>query len=86
MDDVRWTIDAQEDLWGVIGRCDEDTAQEIMAAMQHADTVLRADPLDVGESRETGRRIMLVNPLTLFFRVHPEEKLVRVLAVHHWKR
>jgi plasmid stabilization system protein ParE len=45
------------------------------------DVRLRNAPLDAGESRERGRRILLVPPLGVKFEVLPVDRLVHVLDV-----
>jgi hypothetical protein len=58
----------------------------VTQAAQAIDQELATRPLEVGESREFGRRILLVIPLGVVYRAFPEKKLVRVLRAWEIKR
>jgi plasmid stabilization system protein ParE len=53
----------------------------VTSAANEIDKKLRHSPETVGESRSGGRRIAIVPPLAIFFRVDEEDQLVRVLFV-----
>lgn len=86
MFDVRWTSVAQAQLWSIWARSDDDLNAEVASAMRRIDAQLRVDPGHKGESRDEGRRVLIAEPLTVFFRVLPDERLVRITAVHLWER
>jgi len=80
---VKWTV-----LWG--SGAENDLAQiwvnashrqSVTDAANEVDRLLAIDPLDTGESREEGRRILLVPPLGVTFNVLPDDRIVRVLDV-----
>jgi hypothetical protein len=51
---------------------------------QSADRIdhsLARDPAGIGESRDAGRRILLIPPLGVLYRVKEEDQIVRVLNV-----
>jgi hypothetical protein len=54
---------------------------QITAASDEIDRRLKRDPAGEGESREQGRRILLVPPLGVKYVVSEDDKLVRVLNV-----
>ncbi len=59
----------------------------ITQAVAEIDALLRHTPLTRGESRNPGERILIVEPLSVYFEVHEEEKVVFVMsAVHHKDR
>jgi hypothetical protein len=62
-----------------------DRAAVTLAARQ-LDQTLQIDPEDVGESRDSGRRITFESPLGCTFSVHPVDMLVRVLRVWSTER
>ena len=62
---------------------DASRRRELSDAANAIDLRLGAAPLDEGESREKGRRILLVPPLAVTFEVFPGDCLVRVL--HVWR-
>jgi hypothetical protein len=53
----------------------------ITQAANQIDQQLRRDPDDQGESRPDGRRILLVPPLGVLFKVQPLDRVVTVVAV-----
>jgi hypothetical protein len=55
--------------------------QAVTDAANEIDRLLAIEPLDIGESREEGRRILLVPPLGVTFYVVSEDRIVRVLDV-----
>lgn len=59
--------------------------QKIANAANEIDRQLGADPQDAGESRDKGRRILLVTPLGVTFRVFASDRHVRVLDVWRFK-
>ncbi|MEM9700985.1 MAG: hypothetical protein AAF907_00920 [Planctomycetota bacterium] len=57
-------------------------AERINDAVLQIYAELRSEPELVGESRESGIRIRLIDPLTFFFRVDRDRVRVTVLRVH----
>ena len=58
------------------------TDRQIVAnAADRIDALLRENPAGVGESRDGEARILLVQPLGVDYRLHPDDQLVNVIAV-----
>ena len=55
--------------------------QRITDAANEIDELLRRSPLDVGESREEGVRILTVPPLSIYYTVSETNNRVVVLSV-----
>ena len=55
--------------------------QMVTDAANAIDTLLRAEPLDVGESRAANTRILTVLPLSVYYDLHEDDRLVAVWAV-----
>jgi plasmid stabilization system protein ParE len=53
----------------------------ISSAADEIDENLRLSPETCGESRRGRSRVVIVPPLVVYFDVHGEDRLVRVLAV-----
>ena len=53
----------------------------VTRAAERIDTLLGLAPNQVGESRDAGRRILVVSPLVVTYEVVEDDKLVRVLRV-----
>jgi hypothetical protein len=76
---VVWLPDAESEpaeLW----LASADRARTTLAADQ-IDKQLQHDPNLVGESRARGRRILIVPPLAVFYRILAEDRLVQVSHV-----
>ena len=58
----------------------------VTQAAQAIDQELAIRPLDVGESRDFGQRILLAMPLGVIYQLHSERRIVRVLRVWEIRR
>jgi plasmid stabilization system protein ParE len=76
---IEWLPDAEAELTEIwlAGR----DRQAVTEAAEQLDQQLSADPLSVGESRSSGRRIVFVRPLGATFRVLTDQKTVIVSRV-----
>ena len=78
---VLWTVTAERslaDIW-----LNAQDRQLVADAANSIDHQLRYDAEERGESRESGRRILLAAPLGVKFRVVSDDRIVRVL--HVWR-
>lgn len=57
----------------------------VTLAAQAIDRHLKTRPLEVGESRELGRRVLLAPPLGVIYRVQANDLAVRVLRVWEFR-
>jgi len=55
----------------------------VTQAAQEIDERLGTDPSHEGESREQGRRVLIVQPLAAFYRVVEDDRKVLVLHLRH---
>ena len=55
--------------------------QSVTRAADDLDALLRASPLEVGESRVSNIRILAVFPLCVYYDIHEADRLVAVWAV-----
>jgi plasmid stabilization system protein ParE len=56
----------------------------VTRAAHAIDEALRGDPEQAGESRAEDVRILLEEPLGVFFTVSPDDRVVHVLSVWRW--
>jgi hypothetical protein len=77
---VNWLPDCEQELARL--RINAPDRQAVTQAA-HIPERLRLDPLDVGESRPNGRRILFASPLGVVYRVIPDDMLVQV--EHVWR-
>jgi hypothetical protein len=74
-----WLPDAQNDL-ATLWTLGPDRS-EVAAAADEIDRLIAADPLNQGESRDEGERLLVVHPLAVRYTVSPDDCLVTVRAV-----
>ena len=60
--------------------------QSVTRAADDIDALLRASPLEVGESRVSNIRILAVSPLCVYYDIHEADRLVAVWAVWQIRR
>jgi hypothetical protein len=80
---VVWLPDAEAELaerWLA-----SNDRQQITLAADQIDQQLRYNPESIGESRTSGRRILIVPPLAVFYRVLPDDRIVQVSHVRDFK-
>ena len=70
---VLWTATAERAPTAI--RIDAQDRSVIAHAANLIDQQLRIDPAEQGESRESGRRFLIVLPLAVTFRVVSEDRL-----------
>ncbi len=58
-----------------------DERERMAAGVEALNARLRADPLDVGESREGGFRVAFVPHLVVMFHVSEADRIVRVVSL-----
>ena len=76
---VLWDPAAEQELADVWITAADRAA--VTSAADEIDRRLRRDPEQQGESRDDGRRVLLVSPLGVLFRVLPDDRIVRVIQV-----
>ena len=67
---------ALADIW-----MDADDRQAVTEAADAIDSLLRAGPSDVGESRVVNIRILTVLPLSVYYDVYEDDRVAAVWAV-----
>jgi hypothetical protein len=76
---VLWNADTEErlvELW-----LDSDNRSGVAAAIHRVDTLLRFDPIRLGDELHEGLYCLEVAPLRVLYEVSEEDRLVRVVAV-----
>ncbi len=82
---VIWAPNAVHDLARLWQRADAAQRDRITLASNQIDLRLRRNPQQDGESRDRGRRILLIPPLGVLYRVFEDDKLVRVVMAWEFK-
>jgi hypothetical protein len=78
---VSWLRSAETELTALWLESEDRSA--LTTAANEIDRLLRTCPLEVGESREKNRRMLLVRPLGVQYSVSEDDRVVRVL--HVWR-
>ena len=76
---VTWVPDAEAELAELWMAAPE--RERIRLAADQIEKQLRGNPQSIGESRSGGRRILIVPPLAVTYRVLPEDRIVQVVNV-----
>ena len=76
---VVWRPSAERKLAEIWSSADD--RQAVTDAANAIDALLRAGPLEVGESRVANVRILTALPLSVYYDVHEDDRLVAVWAV-----
>ena len=63
-----------------------DGVDAITQAMNRIDFLLQNSPQDRGESRDSGKRILIVPPLSVIYRIHEADHKVFVLQARYSPR
>ncbi|NLX97421.1 MAG: hypothetical protein GXY83_14730 [Rhodopirellula sp.] len=79
---VEWLQSALDELTTVWTDANSSLREAISSAVYQIDQLLSSDPEEQGESREEARRILLLSPLGVLFRV--EDNSRRVTVFHVW--
>lgn len=78
---VRWARRALDELTDLWTQADSTRRAAITAASHAIDQQLRSDPIGQSESRPGGRRILLISPLGITFRIEADGRTVSVLRI-----
>lgn len=76
---VIWRPDAERALADLWNRAED--RKSVTQAADAIDALLRTGPIEVGESRVVNTRILTVFPLSVYYDVYEEDRLVAVWAV-----
>ena len=80
---VVWHAEAEDELAQIW--LEYAPQSSITSAANRIDELLRAQPTEVGESRPNDRRILLVPPLGVTYRVRQPDRFVHVLRVWYYE-
>ncbi len=83
---VDWLQSALTDLADAWVEADSAVRQAITTAAHQLEHDLRANPENVGESREEGHRIHFVYPLAATYQVDAAQSVVTILTIRPYRR
>jgi hypothetical protein len=85
---MKWTVlyrpSAQDQLASIWLNAPD--RQSVAEAAYDIDRILANNPVDAGESRSGGSRILIEQPLTVLFDMRADDAVVEVFSVFCWRR
>jgi hypothetical protein len=84
---LRWLDSVTRDLMHATAAADADVRNRIFTTMAEVETTLENDAEFVGESRDKGRRFVIVPPLSITYKIDAKNRIVTILkaSVHGTK-
>lgn len=77
---LRWRKSVSLALLDRCARADQTLRDAILDAMAQIESALRNDPEFVGESRDAGKRVLIIGPLSVTYRIDPRRRLVYIVG------
>jgi hypothetical protein len=78
---IHWPKSANRKLLRASAAADEPSLTAILTAMADVEALLRNEPEFVGESRDLSKRLLVVEPLSVVYKIDHRRRVVRVLRV-----
>lgn len=78
---LRWRKSVSRKLLDRCARAQQPLRDAILNAMAEAEELLRNEPEFAGESRDEGRRFVIVSPLSITYRIDHRSRTVFVIHV-----
>ena len=78
---LRWRKSVSRKLLDRCARADESRRDAILNAMASVEELLRDEPEFIGESRDAGRRFLIVKPLSVTYKIDHRDRTVFVVDV-----
>jgi len=81
---VRWQQSVSLKLLDECSKADSSLLNAILNAMAEIESTLQNEPEFAGESRESGRRFLIVDPLSVRYRIDNRNRIVLIIGA--WVR
>jgi hypothetical protein len=78
---IHWRKSVSRSLLDRCARADQLLRDAILGAMENVEEILRDEPEFAGESRDTGKRFLIVKPLSITYKVDHRSRTVIVVDV-----
>jgi hypothetical protein len=78
---LRWLESVTRDLLQATATVNPDVRDRIFRAMADAELLLESDADIAGESRDKGRRLLIVAPLSITYEINAKDRIVTILQV-----
>jgi hypothetical protein len=77
---LRWQKSVSRALLDRCARADQSLRDAILDAMAEIETTLRNEPEFTGESRGAGKRCLIVDPLSITFKIDHRRRVVYIVG------
>ena len=78
---IRWPKSVNRKLLAESAKADSDLLTAILAAMSVVESLLHNEPEFVGESRDADMRLLVVNPLSVTYKIDSRNRTVKIVRV-----
>jgi hypothetical protein len=84
---LRWRKSVSRKLLDRCAFAEQSLRDAILDAMAEVEEILRDEPEFAGESRDRGRRFLIVAPLSITYKIDAKSRIVTILqaSVHYTK-
>jgi hypothetical protein len=76
---IRWRRALSRKLLAASAEAESAQLTDILAAMSNIESLLQNEPKFVGESRDAEKRLLIVEPLSVVYRIDYRQRIVHVL-------
>jgi hypothetical protein len=78
---IRWPKSVNRKLLDASAKADSPKLSAILAAMAEIEWLLQNEPEFVGESRDADKRLLIVDPLAVTYKIDSRRRIVKILRV-----
>ena len=78
---IRWRRAVSRKLLAASANAESTQLTDILAAMSNIESLLQNEPEFVGESRDAEERLLIVQPLSVVYKIDHRRRVVHILRV-----
>jgi hypothetical protein len=78
---IRWPKSVNRKLLDASAKANAPNLTAILTAMSEVESILQNDPEFVGESRDADKRVLIVDPLFVTYKIDSRRRIVKILRV-----
>jgi hypothetical protein len=78
---IRWPKSVNRKLLDATAKAEEPRLSSLLTAISEVELRLQNEPEFVGESRDADKRILIVGPLYVTYRIDSRNRIVKILRV-----
>jgi glutathione synthase/RimK-type ligase-like ATP-grasp enzyme len=78
---IRWPKSVNRKLLDASAKANAPNLTAILTAMSEVESIIQNDPEFVGESRDADKRVLIVDPLFVTYKIDSRRRIVKILRV-----